>query len=207
MQKKNPIAKKQAILEAAINAYHTNGYARTTIDDIARLAGVSKGAIYWHFKGKEAIFLALMSSWVETLYDLFQKLRDEDRSTEEKLRVLLEQSLLNPDKNILHLSTEFWYNHQSNSETIHTVQEIYGRYQEMFRVLLFDGMVKHEFRAINIEEVTASFMGMLEGVYNHQILVKKDPVMSSKAFVTGIEIFLAGIRNTSKDDREEEAIC
>ncbi len=206
MKKRDPEATKQAILEAAVVAYNNNGYARTTVQDIARIAGVSKGGIYWHFKGKELIFLALMSSWVDLLYALFQKIRYEERPTEEKLRILLEQSLLNPGKNILYLSTEFWNHHQANTEAIQQLQQIYSRYQEMFRILLFDGMVRHEFRTINIEELTTSFMGMIEGVFSHQLLKNRDQPLSSRAFVTGVEIFLAGIRRpTGKEDREEEA--
>lgn len=204
MRRRDPEATKLAILEAAEVAYNNNGYARTTAEEITRLAGVSKGSLYWHFKGKEQVFLALMSSWVDTLNALFQKIRYEDWSTEEKLRYMLEQSLLNPGKNIFYLSTEFWNQHQANVDAIQRLQQLYGRYQEMFRILLFDGMVRNEFKTINIEELTASFMGMIEGIFSHHLLKNRDQLASSKAFVTGVEIFLDGIRNSSKEHREEE---
>lgn len=49
------------ILDAALQAFANEGYAATRIDDIARLAGLSKGGIYTHFKSKDEIFEALLT--------------------------------------------------------------------------------------------------------------------------------------------------
>jgi len=48
------------ILDAAAELMLRWGYNKTTIDDIARLAGVAKGTIYLHWKTREDLFLALM---------------------------------------------------------------------------------------------------------------------------------------------------
>jgi TetR/AcrR family acrAB operon transcriptional repressor len=52
--------REQRILDAAANLFMHYGYDKTTIDDIAREAGISKGAIYLHFKGKDALFESLL---------------------------------------------------------------------------------------------------------------------------------------------------
>lgn len=49
------------ILDAAEALILRWGYNKTTIDDIARLAGVAKGTIYLHWKTREALFAALMT--------------------------------------------------------------------------------------------------------------------------------------------------
>ncbi len=49
---------RERILNAAIEAFATNGYAQTTMDDIAARAGVAKGTLYWRFKGKEELLFA-----------------------------------------------------------------------------------------------------------------------------------------------------
>lgn len=43
---------RNAILEAAVRVFAIKGVARTSLDDIAREAGVTRGAIYWHFANK-----------------------------------------------------------------------------------------------------------------------------------------------------------
>ena len=50
---------REAVLAAAIEVFLERGVARATFDEIARAAGVTRGAIYWHFRDKLEIFLAL----------------------------------------------------------------------------------------------------------------------------------------------------
>lgn len=50
----------QRILDAAAGLIQRWGYKKTTIDDIAKHAGVAKGTIYLHWKTREELFRALM---------------------------------------------------------------------------------------------------------------------------------------------------
>ena len=50
-----PINRQDAILDAAFGVFAAYGYRRTTIEDIARAAGLSRTAIYLHFRSKEDI--------------------------------------------------------------------------------------------------------------------------------------------------------
>lgn len=47
---------REMILDAAERLFADNGVPATSLDDIAREAGVTRGAIYWHFDGKIALF-------------------------------------------------------------------------------------------------------------------------------------------------------
>lgn len=53
--------REQRILSAAAQLFPHYGYDKTTVSDIAREAGVSKGAIYLHFDSKEALLSALIA--------------------------------------------------------------------------------------------------------------------------------------------------
>lgn len=50
---------RTALLDAAEALFYEKGVARTSLDDIARAAGVTRGAVYWHFRNKLALFLAM----------------------------------------------------------------------------------------------------------------------------------------------------
>jgi AcrR family transcriptional regulator len=50
---------REVIIAAAIDVFLERGVTRATLDEIARAAGVTRGAIYWHFRDKLEIFLAL----------------------------------------------------------------------------------------------------------------------------------------------------
>ena len=57
-----PEVRREEILAAALARFAKGGYHATTMDDIARAAGLSKGALYWHFANKRELFLSLIQS-------------------------------------------------------------------------------------------------------------------------------------------------
>jgi len=54
-------ATRQAVLAAARSLFGQNGYAHTSLDEIAAAARVTKGAVYHHFAGKKDLFRAVYS--------------------------------------------------------------------------------------------------------------------------------------------------
>jgi TetR/AcrR family transcriptional regulator, transcriptional repressor of aconitase len=56
-------ARRSQILDAAVRCFARTGYYATTIEDIVRETGVSKGALYLYFPSKEALYLAISERW------------------------------------------------------------------------------------------------------------------------------------------------
>jgi AcrR family transcriptional regulator len=53
LRRKPPVESKKELLAIAIDCFALQGYQGTTIDMIAKAAGVTKGALYYHFRDKE----------------------------------------------------------------------------------------------------------------------------------------------------------
>lgn len=51
----------EQIAEAALRLFARYGYKRTSMDDIAREAGVARATLYLHFKGKDDVFRAMLA--------------------------------------------------------------------------------------------------------------------------------------------------
>src|SRR5215475_4527475 len=60
-------AKKLAVLKAALRLFLEQGFGATSMDAIARAAGVSKATLYAHVKSKEELFAAITASCAERL--------------------------------------------------------------------------------------------------------------------------------------------
>jgi len=58
--KEEALATRHGILDAAELLFQRQGVSRTTLQDIAQAAGLTRGAIYWHFKDKADLFNAMM---------------------------------------------------------------------------------------------------------------------------------------------------
>jgi TetR/AcrR family acrAB operon transcriptional repressor len=59
--KAEAFATRRAILDAAERLFEAQGVSGTSLQDIAAAAGVTRGAVYWHFKDKGDLFNAMMS--------------------------------------------------------------------------------------------------------------------------------------------------
>ena len=75
------------IVEAAFEEFSRNGYAATTLEQIAERAGVTKGTIYVYFENKEQLFISMVreltKATLDTVIDMFER---HEGSTAELLR-------------------------------------------------------------------------------------------------------------------------
>ncbi|MBK1615923.1 TetR family transcriptional regulator [Rubrivivax gelatinosus] len=71
-------ATRSRILDAAESEFQDHGVSGTSLEDIARTAGVTRGAIYWHFRDKGALFEAMMDRVVLPLETEMLRAGDPD---------------------------------------------------------------------------------------------------------------------------------
>jgi AcrR family transcriptional regulator len=77
----------QEILEAAFAQFSRNGYAMTTLEQIAERAGVTKGTIYVYFDSKEHLFISMVRELMKVTLDTLQEMLESHQgSTAELLR-------------------------------------------------------------------------------------------------------------------------
>lgn len=94
MDKKKSEAKREAILDAALEEFAERGYACARMEDIARRAGVAKGTLYLHFGDKEGLFNGLAESALGPLREMAPEIIGDDTlSLREKLERFCEPLL------------------------------------------------------------------------------------------------------------------
>ncbi len=76
--KEDALITRHNLLDAAEVLFQAQGVSRTSLNDIARQAGTSRGAIYWHFKDKADLFNAMMERVTLPLEQPFQDLVREN---------------------------------------------------------------------------------------------------------------------------------
>ncbi|RJQ88074.1 TetR/AcrR family transcriptional regulator [Amycolatopsis panacis] len=65
---------RSALVESAVELFTKRGYASTSLDEVAKRARVTKGALYHHFAGKQALFEAAFESVESLVYDRLEKI-------------------------------------------------------------------------------------------------------------------------------------
>ena len=82
--------KTEAILKGAMEEFLAHGYAATSMDRVAKAAGVSKATVYSHFGDKEGLFNALIQALAKEKFQTMMGLQ-ESQSLEKDPKLFLQQ--------------------------------------------------------------------------------------------------------------------
>lgn len=80
---------RKAIIAAAVKLFAEKGFEQTSMDELAREAGVGKGTIYGYFATKSEIFLAYCEAEIDFAFAALDRKRDEDAPLVEQLVALM----------------------------------------------------------------------------------------------------------------------
>jgi len=129
---KHPEETINRILDIAFRLFMEKGYDRTSIQDIIdHLGGLSKGAIYHHFKTKEDILMAVMERITAGSNHMFLLVQDRsDLNGREKLKTIFKESVSQPVQNdIFTVAPDFDHNPRFLSMLLHdTIEEAAPNY-------------------------------------------------------------------------------
>lgn len=101
---------REELLTAALKVFAAHGYRQASVDEIAAEAGYSKGALYWHFSGKEQLLLALIDERIDEpmreMVALLQSAPPERDMSVEATRAFARQ--LAEQREAVLLEREYW---------------------------------------------------------------------------------------------------
>lgn len=107
-------ATRESVLRAALDLFSEKGYSRTTLKDIAKSIGMTRGAVYWHFENKEALLAAMIDyvhKYKEALVEEYiadiQTLDDLRGAFQAYARVMAEDTMLRKFGFFMHLQMEW----------------------------------------------------------------------------------------------------
>src|SRR5690242_16975211 len=101
-------ATRKKLLAAAEKTFARDGFEAARLEDIASLAGYTRGAFYANFKSKEDIFFALLEQWVARRIAEVTELLEREATPAKRLSALREHyAQLAKDRRLVLLSLEF----------------------------------------------------------------------------------------------------
>jgi AcrR family transcriptional regulator len=97
MRDKKGITRK-LIIEAAFFCFNEYGYAKTTFDDIAKKAGISRASVYNYFKSKEDFFYAIVEERHNKYTQQSREILDSDIPKKEKIKGIIYIWIVDPHR-------------------------------------------------------------------------------------------------------------
>ncbi|MEH6592567.1 MAG: TetR/AcrR family transcriptional regulator [Halioglobus sp.] len=182
------------VLAAALALFVTRGYGATSIDDVARKAGLTKGAVYFYFKGKSALLLELLAQSTALYTGIFEQMRASGAPAGSQLEMFVEWAAgVGAENNELLIlpilmSLEFYGQDQSVAESL---DRLYDQYHEEMERVVKLGQDRGEFdEALAPREEAAVLVAftdgmLLEWIRRSRRLDGKRLVQSAKALIAG----------------------
>ncbi|WP_394189606.1 TetR family transcriptional regulator C-terminal domain-containing protein [Paenisporosarcina quisquiliarum] len=183
---------KYDISEKAIILFSQKGYIQTSVEDISKASGYSKGHIYYHFESKEKLFVLLAQNTMHDWYSKWMEKEPSYTSATDKLYGMAMHVLYNYQTPLLKAGQELASNPNSSLESVKKLYELaiipMGAYRSIFQ----EGLDKKEFVSGNIDEWTVllgTWLGGLCQLTNTQELNSLEPL-----FKKAITMFLKSIK-------------
>ena len=185
---------KTRILHAAAKCFATLGYDATGVAKICRDAGVSKGAFYYHFPSKEAVFLALRDQWFINLDNKLAEIRAQSATAREQLQIIAKaanQILKIPDEQ-LPIFLEFWRQATRDRKFRQSIRAPYDRYKEYFREIINRGIEEGSLQTVDADIAAHIIVSLAFGLFLQSIV---DPAGAdwSQLAEKGIQLVLHNI--------------
>lgn len=163
-------AGKEAILEAAAEAFMTSGFNGTSIDDIADLLGATKGRVYHYFRSKADIHIAIVSSIVDLMLEEMSEIATGPGTPSERLQLMAERHarLLLERPSFARVALIHTENYVTRSQRQERAQKqilaVRAAYEQCFRDVVREGIDAGEFRDVDVRLAVKPVLGALNWV-------------------------------------------
>ncbi len=130
------------IMQSALQLFAEQGYSAAGVAEICAAAGVSKGAFYHHFPSKNALFIALLETWLSDLDQRLEAIADEAADFPDMLMRMADMIgvVFTRYQNQIPMLFEFWMQASRDEEVWKATIAPFQRYQLYFDRLFAKGI-------------------------------------------------------------------
>ena len=188
--KEDSIKTRTLLLEAALDVFSEKSFSEVTLSEIAERVGMTKGALYWHFKNKSDLLSKLIKEiFLDSEIEFAEKL--VERETLADLRDYYNKKLMLPDKNDRFIKINaimlrrFEWPEEVRSNLFTLLKDQIAREKKMINEILLrsrrEGVIRQDIEVENASSaITSVFYGLYILVLNE---IVTDDIIKSTDFI------------------------
>jgi AcrR family transcriptional regulator len=169
----------EKILDAALSVFARKGYSEAAVDDIAAQSRTSKGGVYFHFPGKQAIFLALLDRSTGRLREKIEEAlaseTDPIAKADAALRAVLRTFSRHRTLARFFLVEAFGAGREFHERLARIDDELI----ELIKTHLDDAVASGLIEPLDTEVAARAWFGALNAVLTHWVLAKQPPSLEA----------------------------
>lgn len=177
-----------------MTCFAQKGYHQTTLDDIAGVAGLSKGGIYVYFDSKWELYIALFD-WVMEGAGITQSLQASGASVYEKLvngLTGMAAAIAKPDfRRIAPLLLDIWMQNLHDPQFQELSAGQYNQFREPLTKLIAEGIAAGEFKQVDATALANILLGLFDGLMVQMLI--DDSAVDFSAVSQTLPILLEGL--------------
>ncbi len=189
------VTTREQILQAALTRFANKGYHQTTMDDIVTESGLSKGALYWHFKSKRELFIALVEWFMLELSEEVSHAWTDDMSAADKIRTMMIVSIESSEELIpfFKVFLDFWAQTSEDEQLLRIFNNMLEEFQNQLSMILEEGIASGEFRPVNTPQLSLALFGMVDSLFLYKTLLGDKVDMRGSA-EAALDVVLEGLK-------------
>ena len=157
--------RKEQINEIAQNLFRTNGYAATSMRDLAKEVGIEPASLYSHVKSKEALLQKICFRIADEFFDALQKILKKELSAQEKLSKAI-NAHVSVILNNLDATTVFFHEWKHLSKpSLSEFKSLRNKYEKQFRSIIESGIESGEFDDVDAHVSIKLLFAMMNSIY------------------------------------------
>ena len=159
----------RSVLDAALELFVSKGFDATSMEDVARHAGMTKGAVYFYFDDKLALLHDLLERTEAELFDpIFKEISEHRGSAAERIGLLANRlarvGAERAELPLLHVLVSLEMHHRNNIAEAR-VNQTYERLHDQIADLIRNGQESGEFsRDASPKTQAALFVALIDGL-------------------------------------------
>jgi AcrR family transcriptional regulator len=154
--------RREAILQHALALFDRQGFANTSLDDIARETGVKREAIYYYFKNRAEILLCIIRPQSEALVSGLAAVVDADADAPAKLYQAIRNHLQRFDRHCLEMTISLRDIYLDDAKDVRReMDQTWRRYESMWTRIITEGQRAGQFASCGDPKMIAfAILGM-----------------------------------------------
>lgn len=171
------------------------GFHEARMDDIVQASGLSKGTLYWYFKSKEDIIMAISQRLFTTDIEQLEGMLGAEGTVHERLLQLMRSRAqgLQEMSEVVSILFEFYAAAVHRSEVRQLINSYFQNFHELLVALIQQGIDRGELRPVNAVEAATALDSLFEGLVVRW-LMDAEAVQWETMSESAVTMFLDGLK-------------
>lgn len=186
---------REKLIQSAKELFSQKGYNHTTVEDIVKHAGLSKGAFYFYFKSKDQLMEELINRMANRTKEIMERWLQKDVSAEEAIKGHIKDFLVECYED-RHIAYVFFFELMCSKEEFRKLHKIHmEEIKGLLAQMVKKGYERGEFVCGKVETLINLIAGYIRLIYMERLLLDNavlEEVLEEAQ--EGLELIFRGIK-------------